>query len=674
VSEPPNELEFRPALLRDALRRHVWLILGLTLVFAALAGVAGTQVPTTHRSSAVVLVNPLYGNPFSPGALGDQLTNLETEAQLVSTDAVAAIAATALNTAVPPSELVRTARATVTTNTQVIKVTYQAPTADAAQDRAQAFAEAYLTFRSQRAKDLIAGQVKLLRQQADSTRDLLVKATKQIGTGKASAGPAFATEQVRTYTAELTRLTSQIAEEQAIPTDPGQVISPADRPADVALSAGILYGSGGLLLGLIIGILTAIARERMDDRIRSSDDLDRLPITTLGEMKIPLNWSPTFAPVPEDHRRVRTTLLGTLPEVPATIVIGRPGTSTQAPTIIGALAVALIRSEVRVCVIDSAANEWLGQDLVPRGETGLANVLLSDVPVESVLQQPVPGLWVVPRGHWSDEAADRLGNMRMRRAIASLRQQFDLVILCASGIENADSQVLARMADSVILECTPLSTKNADLLRAVEQLGRAGVGVMGGVLVQPASTRRRFARTRRHAGVAVQSGPDRNESVLPRLNGTSQPSPNDGHQPDRTAPAEPGPNRGAQLASKVPFGRASNGRAQPSPRESGRPGPNDEPNRTSKPMPTPTALKTASLPTPSHPHGSASGTDPRSPGWVPVAGSFASSGSGGATASTDSSEAPPTSGLPILPGGSDRSGQGRPNPTPKQTRPPGQDR
>ncbi len=575
MSELPNQTEFRPALFRDALRRHIGLILGFALLFAVPASGAGVYLTGTHTSSAVVLVNPLYGNPFSPATEGDQLTSLETEAQLVSTDAVAAIAAKALNTTVSPSDLVRTARATVTTNTQVIRIHYEAPTADTAQDRAQAFAEAYLVFREQRARELITNQVKLLRQQESSTRDLLVKATNQIGSGKGrTPAQAFATEQVRTYTAELTRLASEIAEEQAIPADPGQVISPADRPADGALSSGILYGVGGLLLGLIFGILAALARERLDDRVRGGDDLEQLSIMSLGEMSIPPNWSPTFPTVPEDHRRVRTALLSALPTVPATILIGRPGTSSQASTIIGALAIALIRSGARVCVIDSVASGWLGQDLIPPGGDGLATILLSDVPVDSVLQQPVSGLWVIPRGQWTDEAADQLGNARMRRAITSLRKQFDIVIINASGIENADSQVLARMADSVIIECLKLDTRHADLVRAVEQLGRGAVPVLGGVLVQPGLSRRRLARTRHPATTTAttsataltstaqptETGPRSNERVPPQANKTSPAGhPRDGLRPEPHGGLMPVPNVAVPHGSPAAAQSGTNG-------------------------------------------------------------------------------------------------------------------
>ncbi len=540
MSELPNETEFRPALMRDALRHHIALILGLAIVLAAVAAAAGIYLPSARKSTAVVLVNPLYGNPFSPDATGDQLTNLTTEAQLVSTDAVASIVKSTLKSPLSVSDLDRTVSATVTTNTQVVQITYSASSARTAHDRAQAFADAFLTYRQQRAEALIDSQVKLLKAQQSSTRSELTKATGQLASSKATSTQSLATEQVRTYTAELTRLTSAIAEEQATPTDPGQVISPASTPADVQLSTGILYGGAGLIVGLILGLLAAITMERLDDRVRGRDDLDRLSITSLGDMTIAPGWSPTVREVPEDHRRVRTALLSSLPTVPATIVIGRPGTANQAPSIVGPLALALARSGVRVAVVDAAITDWLGQDLVPHGEAGLASVLLSDTPVETVLQQPVPGLWVVPRGRWTNEAADRLGNVRMRRAISALRKHFDVVIICTTGMQNADGQVLSRMADGVLLESTVMNTTNAELLQTVEQLNRAGIPVMGSVLVHvSASRRRQAARQQQGADAGPPSGRPTGGAGLP---GESPfPAPANGTPPTMAVPVAVSP-------------------------------------------------------------------------------------------------------------------------------------
>ena len=491
MSIQPNETEFRPAVLRDALRHHAVLILLLAIIVGAIGGAAGLLLPSPRQSTATVLISPLYGNPFSPEFTGDQLTNLETEAQIVATDAVAGLVAKQLRTAVTPSELVRSVRGSLQQNTQVIKITYTAATSRTAHDSAQAFAEAFLAFRQQRAKQRIDEQVKILQRQYAATRALQIKASA------AAARPAtkqVGTEQVKQYSGEMTRLTSAIAQQQAIPTDPGQVISPATTPGELALSSAILYAIIGAIAGLLIGVLAAITRERLDDRVRDTSDFDRLSIPSLGSMALPTAWSPDVAQIPEDHRRVRTTLMTVLPSVPATIVVGRPDVSGMAPTIVGPIALSLARSGVRVCVVDSAVTDWLGQELVPNTDQGLASVLLEDVPIEKTLRQPVPGLGVVPRGRWSGEAADQLGNIRMRRAVNQLRKYFDIVIISTPSMQNADGQVLSRMADGVVLESSAMSTTNADLLRTVDQLSRAHVPVLGSVLVSRGPSRRRLRR------------------------------------------------------------------------------------------------------------------------------------------------------------------------------------
>jgi polysaccharide biosynthesis transport protein len=526
VSIQPNETEFRPAVLRDALRHHAALIIILTVLFGAAAAGAGLALPSPRQSSAVVLVNPLYGNPFSTDTTGDQLTNLETEAQLVSTDAVAALVAKKLKTQIAPSELVRSVRGSVQQNTQVVKIVYTDDSATVAHDRAQAFAEAYLTFRQQRAKALISGQVELLQQQESVIRGQLNRA---IAATARSATRALATEQVRTYSTELTRLTSAIAQQQAIPTDPGQVISPADTPADVALSSVLLYAIMASMAGLVIGVLTAITRERLDDRVRDTSDFDRLSVTSLGYMALPTAWSPDVTEIPEDHRRVRTSLLTVLPSVPATIVIGRPDASGMAPTIVAPIALALARSGVRVCVVDSAVTDWLGQELVPNTDVGLASVLLNDTPVEDTLRQPVPGLGVVPRGRWTSEAADQLGNIRMRRAINQLRKYFDIVLISTPSMQNADGQVLSRMADGVILESSVMRTTNDDLLRTVAQLSKAQIPVLGSVLVARGPSRRRLR-------------PKTRKGATPRTPAAARPNPQPRQQP--RPPAPPGPRPG----------------------------------------------------------------------------------------------------------------------------------
>ena len=50
---------------------------------------AGLRRAEDHTAQASILVSPLDGNPFYPSGRGDDLINLETEAQLVQSDSVA---------------------------------------------------------------------------------------------------------------------------------------------------------------------------------------------------------------------------------------------------------------------------------------------------------------------------------------------------------------------------------------------------------------------------------------------------------------------------------------------------------------------------------------------------------------------------------------------------------
>ena len=56
---------------------------------AALGVAAGLRRAEEHSATSSILVSPLEGNPFSPSGRGDDLVNLETEAQLVGSDPVA---------------------------------------------------------------------------------------------------------------------------------------------------------------------------------------------------------------------------------------------------------------------------------------------------------------------------------------------------------------------------------------------------------------------------------------------------------------------------------------------------------------------------------------------------------------------------------------------------------
>src|SRR5690606_36733762 len=66
------------------------------------------------------------------------------------------------------------------------------------------------------------------------------------------------------------------------PIDPGLVITPADAPSGPGLVQRGLYGGGGLVLGLFAGFVIILLRERLNQRLRNAESVERLGIRALS--------------------------------------------------------------------------------------------------------------------------------------------------------------------------------------------------------------------------------------------------------------------------------------------------------------------------------------------------------------------------------------------------------
>src|SRR5699024_10528376 len=111
-----------------------------------------------YTAQASILIVPLDGNPFSASGSGDDLVNLQTEAQLVKSDAVAELVRKDLNSPVPLDVLRDGLTVSVPPNTQVLTVAYTSADRSIALARAQSFAESYLDYRHTRAESMIKSQ------------------------------------------------------------------------------------------------------------------------------------------------------------------------------------------------------------------------------------------------------------------------------------------------------------------------------------------------------------------------------------------------------------------------------------------------------------------------------------------------------------------------------------
>ena len=288
------------------LRRHWRLIVLVAIVFAAGAGVYELLAPTTYSSNATVQVKPLVGNAFSPDTASNANVALETEAQLVGiTDRTLLTNAARIDTASNPSHAPAaiaavtkpldtiqhwsctrsSVAAAVLTNAFLIQVTYTSHNAATAETCAQSFAQAFLNYRHALAVQTQNTQATNLNGAANHTAAKLEAARSLPASNPTRAA------LINQYELQLTSLQTQIAQVLSLPTSPGTFLV----SAGAAKSSGvkpILVVAGAGVLGLVVGVLLALARGRRDRRILTETNERNLGLPVLASVvtgrKVPI--------------------------------------------------------------------------------------------------------------------------------------------------------------------------------------------------------------------------------------------------------------------------------------------------------------------------------------------------------------------------------------------------
>ncbi|MGA8113066.1 MAG: Wzz/FepE/Etk N-terminal domain-containing protein, partial [Actinocatenispora sp.] len=484
-----------PADLRDhiaILRRNWWLVLALTALGLAAAAAATTQLPRTYESVTSVLVLPAGDQDANAeGGRTKATINLDTEAQLVRSTAVAARAGAQLHTRTAPSQLSDRVTVSVPPNSTVLDITFAAGDAHAAQAGSHAFATAYLANRVDAAQLSADADARALHAQVDKiTGQLQDISTQLAGTANPSDQVVLQTKK-RNLSQQLDALTSRLSETSATPVNGGRIISAASLPGSPASPVPQVNLAAGGVVGLILGFLVALLRARLDRRIRCADDVRRhVGIPVLAALTGPPDR--LLPPTTHDGRifsRLRNEL--TSPRDtrrPMVVVIGT--SSGPAATAVAAnLAAAFGRTghdTVLVAAATDAALHGTASALVDVPATpGWSDVLTGGTRLDDALRAAPrePSLRVLPTGG-SASASGLCQSEAARSTLTRLRELADHVVVAAPDARSgADAQTLASLADAAILAVEMRVTRREDVLDAVEQLHRVGTPLLGAVLV-----------------------------------------------------------------------------------------------------------------------------------------------------------------------------------------------
>lgn len=490
------------------------------------------------EATTSLLVYPIRQDVNATGGRTNGAVNLDTEAQLVRSTTVATLAAARLATAVPPEELAAHVRVAVPPNTTVLEITYSAAHPEAARRGAQAFAEAYLAHREERASADVAAQMSTISGRIDELNEALTEVNERLATATPGTAAAADLETRRgTLTHQLGSLAGRLNELSTTTVSGGTVISEARTPTEPGGPPPAMVLASGTMLGLVVGAAAAVGADRLARRVRRPGDVSRwtrLPVLTVLTPDMtapPPETLPPGVPGGRAFDRLRNEVLAALGSTGQVIVVASVSRGDAAGAVAANLAASLARSGNDVILLGS-------KEYGPAGAPGLSEVIAGRMPVAEALRRHPRNASL--RSITVDELAVTAGQLQspaVRKVLAALtRQAAYLVVEAPPTCASADAQSLAAHADTALLVVESRRARLAEVTDAVEQLRRVGRRPLGAVIVPP--VRPRPWRGQRPAG---GGRPARPESPLVDLltapSPTARPEPRRRKHPRADTPA-----------------------------------------------------------------------------------------------------------------------------------------
>lgn len=309
-----------------------------------------------------------------------------------------------------------------------------------------------------------------------------------------------------TYEAYLERYrqtTTQLGTEQADSSVVSEALTPS-KPARPNTRINLLLG---LLLGGAIGVSIAVIRMLFESHFSTSNqienelDVDALPILpTIKSAKLPVRRA---ADPLSAARAMLEDTTGTFAEMHTNLLA-----SLNRPVDGGANQVVLLTSSLpregkttaAVCLATMSAQ--LGRRTVlidfdqrRRGTTralvddpavGVAQVIDGTATLESVtITTDLGGFDLIPASKLKGNAAGIFEHEGLQALLTTLRGKYDLVLLDSAPIlPIADSRILAKYADSILMLCRWRSTPRKAVEQALALLGESATPIAGVALTQ----------------------------------------------------------------------------------------------------------------------------------------------------------------------------------------------
>ena len=459
----------------EAIRSRLPLVVGLTVLAAAVAMLLTSAAPSRYEATATLLIRePDVGAQISDGPAvisGQPAISPDTSLGLLDLDHIAALAAGRIDGG-SEAEIVDDVTLRTGEGPELIDIEASAEDPARATVIANAAAAAAVEFRR------------------DADRESYRTAREALE-AELAALPAAEADS-----AEAQSLSRKVREARALElaqTGGATLVLAADEAAAETGSGVVRNGILGGFAGLVIGLIAALLLERLHPTLRRREDLESVygaPILA----ELPRRGGAGSPLDREQLRALWARLRFADPERPLrSVVVSSVRRSAGVSTVaLGLARVAAAEGQSTVLVEADLRLPGLAQQLGLPPSPGLAEHLAGDDERLDDLLQDVAGsgpggvgqlLQLLAAGSVPPNPAGLLISQSGSELVSDLtaRAQFVVVDVPALG-EVADGLALLRQVDGVVLVDRPGLTERPAVARLVEQLAAANVPVLGVVL------------------------------------------------------------------------------------------------------------------------------------------------------------------------------------------------
>jgi Mrp family chromosome partitioning ATPase/capsular polysaccharide biosynthesis protein len=460
---------------------HAWLVVLCVVVCVAGTALYVARAPRKYRATADMLISPVPANTTTLIGLpvlfssGDPTRDVLTASSLITTQQVAAVAATMLHPSESPGHLLASVTATPVGQSNLVAVTASATSARRAEQIANAFPQAVIATRAAALHQAINTIIPSLQAQAAR----LPRALR--------GQPGTVSDQL-----------SQLQTLAGSPDPTMTLAAPAIQPGSPYTPRVKLSLAAGLFGGLILGIGLAFAYQALDPRLRREEELRELfPIPILAQIprerrrrksRRPMLPAELSFGALEGYRTLRTMLASRARgRSRAYLMTGSSPAEGKTTSAIG-LAAALAHGGSRVILIEADLRRpTIAQTLDLHVEYGTEDVIVGRTKLTDALivadfdGRPLRVLAVRRPGATH---ADRLSPSVARRLISDALGQADFVVIDSPPLTDvSDALPLANLADEVLIVARMGVSKLTKLARLHDMLVSQGTTPSGLVLV-----------------------------------------------------------------------------------------------------------------------------------------------------------------------------------------------